>query len=160
MKTTITGFGCVCSLGNNVSEIKQNLFKPVSEISFLDRFESSFAKDYPVFQVSRKILSQKNESESYGFLFLKTALNEALKNANLKAKDLKDAKVGVVIGTSVDASFNCFDFYKEWRNEEYPPLDPLNKYIQYSPAKEVLKHLELEGISQTVVTACASGTDA
>jgi len=160
MKTQITGFGCVCSLGDSVPEITQNLFKPVSKISFLDRFESSFAKEYPVFQVSRNILSQKKENESYSFLFLRTALNEALKTASLEINDLKNVKVGVVIGTSVDVSFNCFDFYKEWRAGHNPPLEPLNKYIRYSPAKEILKHLNIDGISQTVVTACASGTDA
>ncbi|MDR1696572.1 MAG: beta-ketoacyl-[acyl-carrier-protein] synthase family protein [Endomicrobium sp.] len=162
MKTQITGFGCVCSLGDNISEIRQNLFKPVSEISFLDRFESSFAGDYPVFQVSQKILSQKDETESYSFLFLKTALDEALKNADLRPEDLKGARVGAVIGTSVDASFNCFDFYKEWRaGETVSSLDPFNKYVHYSAAKEVLNYLgAADGISQTVVTACAAGTDA
>lgn len=160
MKIKVTGYGCVCALGDNVKEISENLYKGEIRSSFpIDRLDSTYAHEYPVFQVSENILSQKKESESYSFLFLRKAVSEALEIAGLKEEDLKNAKVGVCIGTSVDASFNCFDFYKDWKKGEHSSLEPLNKYIKYSTAEEVLKHFQLSGISQTIVTACASGSD-
>ena len=161
MKTIISGSGCVCALGDDIAEISKNLFEGTSKPSFIkDRFNSSFASEYPVFQVSEKILSQKRHDESFSFLFLRKALEEAMTSAGLSATDLKNAKVGVCTGTSVDASFNMFDFYKEWRGNSAPSLEPFERYIKYSVSGEVLKFLGVSGISQTVVTACASGTDA
>jgi 3-oxoacyl-[acyl-carrier-protein] synthase-1/3-oxoacyl-[acyl-carrier-protein] synthase II len=162
MKTIISGFGCVCSLGGNGEEISKNLFESPAGPSYIkeDRFESSYAREYPVFQVQESILEQKEENESYSFFFLRKALAEAMGKAGLKKEELQNMKVGVCIGTSVDASFNCFDFYKDWRDGYGISLEPLNKYIKYSISDEVLKFLGVEGLSQTVVTACASGTDA
>ena len=161
MKTIISGFGCVCSLGNDTEEITKNIFEGSIKPSYMkDRLESSYACEYPVFQVSDAILAQREENESCSFLFLRKALSEAMEKAGLKKADFKNMKVGVCVGTSVDASFNCFDFYKNWRENTGQPLDTFDKYIKYSVSDEVLNFLEIKGLSQTVVTACASGTDA
>ena len=161
MKTIISGFGCVCSLGSNTEEITKNLFEGSIKPSYMkDRFESSYAGEYPVFQVADNILAQREGGESCSFLFFKKALLEAMEKAGLKKENFKNMRVGVCAGTSVDASFNCFDFYKNWREGAVQPLNPLDRYINYSLSGEVLKFLRVEGLSQTVVTACASGTDA
>ncbi|MDR2427016.1 MAG: beta-ketoacyl-[acyl-carrier-protein] synthase family protein [Endomicrobium sp.] len=161
MKTLISGFGGVCALGGTIEEISQNLFYSSIKPSYIkDRIKSVYAIQYPVFQAPENILSQKEENESYGFLFLRKALTEAMEKAGLQKSDLKNLKVGACIGTSVDASFNCFDFYKEWRKDIKVSLEPLNKYIKYSISSETLKFLDTKGLSQTIVTACASGTDA
>ena len=162
MKTIISGFGCVCALGDNISQITKNLFSLNAEPSFpSDRLSSSYSNQYPVFQVSGNILSKKREDESFSYLFLRTAIDEALFCAGLSAENLKNVRVGVCIGTTVDVSFNCFDFYKNWKQNKNPPLDPLNKYIHYSTAREVIKNYGFaNAFGQTVVTACASGTDA
>jgi 3-oxoacyl-(acyl-carrier-protein) synthase len=161
MKTVISGFGCICSLGDNTIQIKQNLYEQNIKPTFpSNRFVSSFCNEYPVFQVSENVLSQKRDDESLSFLFLRKALNEALEKAQIQIKDLQKLRIGVCIGASVDASFNCFDFYKDWRKNNHTSLYPLDKHIKYSIAQEVLNQLNLKGISQTIVTACASGTDA
>lgn len=161
MKTIISGFGCVCSLGGDAEEISRNLFSGSIKPSYINgRFNSSYGGEYPVFQVPAAVLSRKEENESYSFLFLREALSQAMKKAGLEKNDLKNLRVGVCIGTSVDASFNCFDFYKEWREEMKISMGPIERYIRYSVSKEVLNYLEVEGLSQTIVTACASGTDA
>ena len=162
MKTIISGFGCVCSLGDNVLQITENLFSSKASPSFpTDRLSSSYSTQYPVFQVSKNILSQKKENESESFLFLRMAVDEAFKAASLKPEDIKNVRTGACIGTTVDVSFNCFDFYKAWKQNKKPSLSPLDKYISYSTAREVIKSLGLKNaFGQTVVSACASGTDA
>lgn len=161
MKTLISGFGCVCSLGSGAEEISKNLFSDSIKPSYIkDRFKSSYALQFPVFQAPEKVLSQKEENESYSFLFLRKALSEAMEKAALAKEDFRNLKVGVCIGTSVDASFNCFDFYKEWREGAEISLAPLDRYINYAVSDEVLGFLGVKGLSQTVVSACASGTDA
>ncbi|MDR3244175.1 MAG: beta-ketoacyl-[acyl-carrier-protein] synthase family protein, partial [Elusimicrobiota bacterium] len=157
----ISGFGCICSLGNNIEQISKNLYTQDSSPSFpTERLESSFAGQYPVFQADKNILSQKKEGESLSYLFLRKALNEALQKADLKIDDLKKVRLGVCIGTSVDASFNCFDFYKSWRLGENKDLKPLDKTLSYSISNQVLIDFNLKGYFQTITTACASSTDA
>ncbi|MDR3049421.1 MAG: beta-ketoacyl-[acyl-carrier-protein] synthase family protein [Elusimicrobiota bacterium] len=161
MQILISGFGCVCSLGDNAQEITKNLFEQNIEPSYpIGRLDSSYAPQYPVFSVSQNVLSQKKNDESFSYLFLRKSLNEALEQAELNAKDLQTVRVGACIGTSVDASFNCFDFYKSWRKGENKDLKPLDRTLAYSISEQALKDLGLKGISQTIVTACASGTDA
>jgi 3-oxoacyl-[acyl-carrier-protein] synthase-1/3-oxoacyl-[acyl-carrier-protein] synthase II len=148
-------------LGDNLPQINQNLYEQnVAPSLPKGRLESVFSSEYPVFQAPPTVLAQKKDVESFSFLFLRSALKEALDNAELSHDDFKKARIGAVIGTSVDASFNYFDFYRSWRKGENPPTAPLDKYIRYSISEEVLKFLGLSGISQTIVTACASGTDA
>jgi 3-oxoacyl-[acyl-carrier-protein] synthase-1/3-oxoacyl-[acyl-carrier-protein] synthase II len=162
MKTIISGFGCVCSLGDNAAQITKNLFS-LNAASALptDRLSSSYSSKYPVFQVSKNILSQKKEDESHSFLFLRIALKEALACAGLSCDNIKTVKTGVCMGTTVDVSFNCFDFYKRWKQNKNSSLEPFDKYVRYSTAREVIKKLGLKNaFAQTVVTACASGTDA
>ena len=161
MKTVVSAISCISSLGDNLPQITHNLYEQNLKPSLpKGRLNSVFTSEYPVFQAPPTLLSQKKDNESFSFLFLRTALAEALKNAGLSHSDLKKARIGAIIGTSVDASFNYFDFYKSWRKDENTPLDPLHKYIRYSVSQEVLNFLKLDGISQTIVTACASGTDA
>jgi 3-oxoacyl-[acyl-carrier-protein] synthase-1/3-oxoacyl-[acyl-carrier-protein] synthase II len=120
---------------------------------------SPYASKYPAFCVDESIISQK-EDESLSFTFLKTALYEALKDAKLNEQILSEARVGICIGTSVDASFNCFDFYKDWVKNKPTSIAPLNKYMHYSLANQCLKQLNISGIEATITTACASSTDA
>ncbi|MDR2192378.1 MAG: beta-ketoacyl-[acyl-carrier-protein] synthase family protein [Endomicrobium sp.] len=162
MKPIILGMGCVCSLGGNPAQIAKNLFSLNADASFpTDRFSSSYFNQYPVFQAPKDLLLKKQKDESYSFLFLRTAMAQAFENAGLNPDDLKTVRAGVCIGTTVDVSFNCFDFYKSWKQNKNLSLEPLNKYIGYSTAKKVIENLNLSNaFAQTVVTACASGTDA
>ncbi|MDR2709381.1 MAG: beta-ketoacyl-[acyl-carrier-protein] synthase family protein [Elusimicrobiota bacterium] len=162
MKNIISGFGLLCALGENIAAISENLYRQEVWPQYpKDRLESSFAGEYPVFCIDKNIWENKKAQESFSWIFLKKALDEALICAQIDRDSLKNMRVGVCIGTSVDASFNCFDFYRQWiKGEPNISLRPLEKYLKYSLAKEVLKYLNVSGISQTIVTACASSTDA
>lgn len=161
MRTLISGLGCVCALGDNTDEISKNLFCEKPAHSFQkERAGFPFGEKYPSFAVSEKLLGLKKEEESYGYLFLKTAVDEALANAGLSKSDLKGVRVGVCIGAAAEAGFGCFDFYKDWKNNAHGSIEVLDRYIKYSVSGRILEYLGAGGIAQTVITSCAAGSDA
>ena len=101
MKTIISSMSCVCSLGTTLEEISDNIYNKVSVPTHITtRFESSYKNDYPVYLVPEKLLSQKKEDESYGFLFVRTCVEQALQQAKLSKQDLQKYRVGIILGTS------------------------------------------------------------
>ena len=138
MKTIISSMSCVCSLGTTLEEISDNIYNKVSVPTHITtRFESSYKNDYPVYLVPEKLLSQKKEDESYGFLFVRTCVEQAfcveqaLQQAKLSKQDLQKHRVGIILGTSVNASFNCFDFYKQYKKNEVSSYWDLTDSFSY-----------------------------
>lgn len=161
MKASVLAYNAVCALGGGLEEIEKNLFSPACKPAFLDgRLESVYTKSYPVFTAPAEVISQKREDESYGFLYLRTAVDGALRSAGLSKKDLAGLRVGVVAGTTVDASFNCFNFYKEYRKNPSVSSAPLVHYLNTPLSGALQKYLGVSGPQLTITTACASGTDA
>ena len=161
MKTIISSMSCVCSLGTTLEEISDNIYNKVSVPTHITtRFESSYKNDYPVYLVPEKLLSQKKEDESYGFLFVRTCVEQALQQAKLSKQDLQKYRVGIILGTSVNASFNCFDFYKEYKKNEVSSYWDLVDYFSYSLSERLQNYLSISGLHATITTACASSTDA
>ncbi|GHS87443.1 beta-ketoacyl synthase [Campylobacterota bacterium] len=162
MKTAISSYGIVCSLGKSADEVSNNLFSHSAAPTFApyDRLHSNYVKNYPVFQAPSEILSVKRQDESVGFCFLRTAIDEALSAGGLTAEKLRGFRVGVVAGTSVNASFNCFDFYQEWRENNQGSIDPLIHYLNTPLSSSIQKYYGFSGAHITITTACASGTDA
>ncbi|WP_428898328.1 3-oxoacyl-[acyl-carrier-protein] synthase-1/3-oxoacyl-[acyl-carrier-protein] synthase II [Parelusimicrobium proximum] len=161
MKIPVTGLGCVCALGADTEEIKKNIFtSPRPPAPAAGRLRSAYADTYPVFQAPESVLKDKKDGESYGFLFLRHAIDEALASAGLTPELLACVRVGVIAGTSVNASFNCFDFYKSWSKGEDVSFEPLTHYFTTPLSGSIQKHYGFAGPEMTVTTACASGTDA
>ncbi len=161
MKTIISSMSCVCSLGTNLEEISYNIYNNISVPGYIsNRFESSYKNSYPVYLVSDNLLSQKKKDESYGFLFVRYCMEQALQQAKLSKKNLQKYRVGIILGTSVNASFNCFDFYKEYKKNEVSYYCDLVDYFSYSLSERLQKYLSVSGLHATITTACASSTDA
>jgi 3-oxoacyl-[acyl-carrier-protein] synthase-1/3-oxoacyl-[acyl-carrier-protein] synthase II len=145
----------------DLREIKNNLFAAaVAPALPKDRLQSPYAQSFPAFAAPHKILKEKQKGESYGFLFLRKAAAQALQTAGLSPLDLQNARVGVITGTTVNASFNCFDFYKAWRAGKTADHTPLLDYLKTPLSLTLKKYFNLKGPQMTVTTACASGTDA
>ncbi|MDR0646506.1 MAG: beta-ketoacyl-[acyl-carrier-protein] synthase family protein [Elusimicrobiota bacterium] len=161
MKIPVGGIGCICALGGNTEEIKNNLFNSAASSSLpINRLNSFYSKSYPVYQAPAEILKSKNKDESFGFLFLRLAIEEALEQSGLTKTDLKKVRVGIIAGTSVNASFNCFDFYKDWRGGKEVSFEPLLYYLNTPLSRALQKYYGVQGPQMTITTACASGTDA
>lgn len=159
----IAGYGCVCACGNSAADAFDGALKGRACFGLpAHRVHSSYTDTYPVFMVSDDFLAARNPEQSISqFLFIACA-NEAFAQAGITPEQLRAKRVGVVVGSSVDASFHCFDVYRHWRKGEFSAQDAreLKNYLALPTAQTISRHFGFTGPFQTIVTACASGTDA
>lgn len=163
-KTPVAGFGCLCACGITAETCFEGALAGRARFALpAGRVNSSYASLYPVFLVEDEIARAARPGESVSLHFFLTAADEAFFHAGVFPAELAAKKrVGVIVGTSVDASFHCFDLYKNWRAGTPRAQDSreLAHYFASSTAQAVSRHYGFNGPFQTVVTACAGGTDA
>lgn len=126
------------------------------------RVQSAYTPHYPVFLLPDDFVQQCPAGQTLSRYFFLTAAQEAFLHAGLTPEQLADKRVGVLVGTSVDASFNCLNVYHHWRTNALTAQDErvLLNYLSHTTAGSISEILGFHGPFQTVVTACASGTDA
>ncbi|MDR1303624.1 MAG: beta-ketoacyl-[acyl-carrier-protein] synthase family protein [Verrucomicrobiales bacterium] len=162
MNVIVGGYGCVSAAGENLAALSAALFdgRPARPMSPARRVNSVYAAEYPAFLVSETLTATRRADESLSLLFLRTAIDEALTMAALSAAALRGLRVGVCVGSSVEASFIPLEHYRTARAGQPLPPGIFARFVTASLSDRVLAHYGWSGISQTVVTACASGTDA
>ena len=88
------------------------------------------------------------------------AAAEAIHDAGWDLCRMRDLRVGVCIGTSSGSALNNDEFYMEFRAGRNPLMAPMERFLRSNPSAFLARMFRLSGPCQTVVTACASGTDA
>lgn len=160
----IAGTGCLCACGNSAENCFEGALTSSARFALPSgRVESAYAASYPVFLAANEIVNARPQDESLSLHYFLTAADEAFFNAGVFPAELAAKKrVGVIVGTSVDASFHCFDLYKNSRTGKTSPSgeQELAHYFASSTALAASRRYGFNGPFQTVVTACASGTDA
>jgi 3-oxoacyl-[acyl-carrier-protein] synthase II len=159
----ITGMGCLCAPGRTLTQCLESIFRKHREPAPPLRFTPNHPVSYPVFEVADDLtsLSIKGSGDisRTARLALAAAL-EAIENAGLDRKMLRDKRVGVCLGTSVGNAMNSETFHRQLRKDEEPEMDPITRYLRSNPVDVLVREFDLIGPSQTVVNACSSGTDA
>jgi len=159
----VTGIGALCATGLNFASAFRALFEKRREPTAPRRFDLDHSVSYPVFELPRSPLDHEDREQPWlrtSRLAL-TAAHEALKDAGRNnANELSKLKVGICIGTTVGASMNDEQFYRDFRNGENPSLKPIDRYLRSNPADVMAQAFDLHGPRLTVVNACSSGTDA
>jgi 3-oxoacyl-[acyl-carrier-protein] synthase-1/3-oxoacyl-[acyl-carrier-protein] synthase II len=121
------------------------------------RFTSSHPTRYPVFEVPG--FHEPPELLRTSALGLHAA-REALADAGLDMETLCGLRVGVCVGTTVGSAMNNEQFCRDYRTGLDPDLEPIERIMRSNPAAVIAREFRLTGPCQTVVNACASGTDA
>ncbi len=166
MKTSpvsISGIGCLCAAGPNLSECMESMYKGERNPSPPERFSTTHPVKYPVFEIKNEFsdIPGKNGADLLRTSRLAiAAAREAMNDAGLNAKILSGKRVGVCMGTTVGSAMNNEDFYKSFREGEEPGMDPIKRFLNSNPADSIAREFGLSGPRQTVVNACSSGTDA
>lgn len=157
----ITGMGLVTAAGATLPDTLRSLAGkdavPLSPPPF------TTAHPFPVFRcpVEHADIPElpANSSRTTALAFL--AAREAVTSAGFpRHKEPDGLRLGVVIGTSVGASLNFFDFYKACAAGETPPLTEVEEYLAANPAPALGKLLRCSGPAQCITNACSSGADA
>lgn len=159
----VTGVGCICAAGDNLSTCMKSFFGKGSHPKPPSRFTGDHPVQYPVFEVPEEISlwggGRKQEVFRTTQLAM-TSAQEAISDAGLSKKELRDRRIGVCIGTTVGSAMNNEAFYREFRKGLRPDMKPILKFLNSNPAQVIADEFGLTGPRQTVVNACSSGTDA
>ncbi len=162
-KVPVAGMGCLCACGNTVEQVFNGVLENQTYFDLpAARVESTYTAKFPVFMVPSQICLAKPKGLTFSQFFFIQAADQAFAQAGISPAQLNAKRVGVVVGASVHPSFHCFTTYRRWKKGAFDEqdIDTLKTYLSAPLAQWVSQHYGFEGPFQTVVTACASGTDA
>jgi 3-oxoacyl-[acyl-carrier-protein] synthase II len=149
--------------GISLEQNMASLFASERHVAPPIRFSADHPGSYPVFEIIEDPtlpIKLKNEDISRTSRLGLAATMEALEDAGLSHEKLKGLRVGVCIGTTVGSAMNNEGFYRDFRSGLNPDMAIINRFLNSNPASVIAREFDLTGPCQTVVNACASGTDA
>lgn len=154
MLTFITGMGAISAAGLNCRATAQRIFTEPVTPRKATRFATSLT--LPVFEVELNT----HDPQSRTRVLLNIALEEALQQSGLTEAELKQARVGVCIGTSVACQLNDLEFYAQLRQGNVGDNMAVKNFYHGNLAEFIQRKMQLAGPVLTIANACSSGTDA
>lgn len=166
-KVVITGLGAIAPNGNNVETFWSAL---VAGKSGIDAIKSYDTTDHTVL-IAGEIknfnyedhLERKEARKLDRFTILAlVAAKEAINNAQLDSNKLDPDKIGVIIGSGVGGVGTLIEQQNVIRDRGPKRVSPhfVPKMIANIAAGHIAIRWNFKGPNQTIVSACASGTDA
>ncbi len=166
-RVVVTGMGAITSLGNTLEETWKGIKEGKSGVGKITGFDCS---DYKV-QIAGEVKDfdaslyiDKKDARKMGRFtqFAVAATKQALDDAGLSKEALDPYKTSVMLGNGIggfEYYESAFKKYFEAGADRIPPMSiPL--FIPNEAAGNISMQLGIHGSSLTMVTACASGTDA
>lgn len=161
MFAAITGFGCICAAGASLSDVMTSLYSGVRSPKPAKRIKADLEKLPPLFEIDDDLNwlnASKDVSRTNRLLLV--SIEDALKRANITKEQLKEKRVGVIIGTTVGCTMVQESFYRAYRDIDNPNSNEIFQGLTNNPALFISKEYSLSGPSTSITNACSSGTDA
>lgn len=166
-RVVITGMGVYSTIGENIEEVKNSLYKGKSGIVYDQgreqygfRSKLTGALNRPVLKgiLSRRERVGLPEQGEYAYI----ATMEALKNAQMSQDYLNDHIVGILYGndSSSTAVIEAAELMKEKRNTMLLGSGSIFQSMNSTVSMNLSVILKLRGINFTLSGACASGSHA
>lgn len=166
-RVVITGLGVVSSLGNDIKSFWNNIVDGVCGIGFIERFDTeqfgvkigAEVKEFNVEEfVDKKEARRMDRNAQYAI----GAAVSAIKDSGLDTEMINKDRMGVILGCGVGGietfEEQLFVFKEKGAKRVSPFFVPM--MIANMAAGQVAMVLGAKSINETVVTACASGTNA
>jgi len=166
-RVVITGLGTVCPLGNNVKDTWERAKKGENGITRITRFDPSEhssqvageVKDFsPGQYLDGKEARRMDRFTVYGVV----AALQAMEDAGLKNGSVDPTRLGVIVGNGVGGIEVMGDNFKKLFERGPKALHPLMAPMMIAniAGANIAIKLGAMGPNFTIVTACASATDA
>jgi 3-oxoacyl-[acyl-carrier-protein] synthase-1/3-oxoacyl-[acyl-carrier-protein] synthase II len=163
-RIAVTGIGCICAQGCGEAGIMESLYTHPLPPEPPFAFETPL-KDFPVFDV-RAISSAFQgrlldpERNTRTVRMAAQALEQALGGASLKAAALRRVRTAILMGTTVGVTLSDTRFTRDYCECRSPDTAPFACFFSSNPTLALMELLGVPALPFTVVTACASSTDA
>ncbi len=166
-RIVVTGLGAVTPIGNSVADFWDSVKNGRSGIQTntkfdIDEYPSKIAGEVKDFDPT-SFLDKKEARKMDNFtLFALKASIEAIEDAGLKNGDHDPERFGVIMGNGIGGLETLEGSYRRLYDHgpRRIPVFTIPKLISNIGPGHIAIHLNAQGPCYSVVTACASGTDA
>ena len=162
----ITGMGVVSAIGNSVAENHEALKAATCGIQYkLDLFPSKYAGLLPFGQVQisneelQKTLQVTEPGVTRTSLLALYALNEAIADCGISAAEIQSFDTALIGANTVGGMCLTDELYND-ANKKTDGSDYLGSYDCASVNLFLQKHFKINGIINTINTACSSSANA
>ena len=166
-RVVITGMGAITPLGNSVEEFWQGCLEGRSGICYTTAFDAS---PYPA-RISGEVkdfdpkdyMEARDARRMARFSqFAVAATRQALEDAGLELDKEDRTRLGVILGNGIGAFSNIEEAVHAIRDKGGMRIDPffIPKMLPNMAAGQLSMVFGIKGYSNTVITACAAGTQA
>ena len=164
-RVVITGMGAVTPIGNNVKDFWQSMKEGRSGIGpntrvNIDKYPSKVAGEVKDFNPDNIIDKRELRKMDRYAQFCVAASIEAMTDANFKADSLDPERIGVILGNGIGGLESLEDAYHSLFEKGRVPVMVVPKMISNIGPAHVAITFNAQGPCYSVVTACASATDA
>ena len=166
-KVLITGMGVISPIGNTIDEMWANIRNGVSGITRTTRFDPSrvdakVSGEVKNFDVSKYVDPKEARRMGLFTQYALAAAKQAWQDAGLAEGGADPERVSVMIGNGIGGAEVDDEGYKILFERGPGRLSPMliPKLIANEAAGNISIALKAQGAVHTIVTACASGTDA
>ena len=166
-KVVITGIGAVTALGNTIGETWQGIKAGSCAIDKITNYDASgdkvqIAAECKQFDPGAFIDKKEARKMARFTQFAVAAAVQAMNDAGLSKETVDPDRTGIMLGNGIggfEVYESSFKKYFEAGRSRIPPLTiPL--LIPNEAAGNISMYFGIHGVSWTLVTACASSTDA
>jgi 3-oxoacyl-[acyl-carrier-protein] synthase II len=163
----VTGMGAITPTGNSVAEFWNSCLEGRSGIDILTAFDHSAYSIHMAGEVkgfNPEDHMDRKEARRMGRFsqFAIAATREALRNAELHLDDVDRTRVGVLIGNGIGSLTDSQEAVRTIDRAGGMRIDPFYfpKMLPNMAAAHISMQFGAKGYNNTVITACAAGTQA
>ncbi len=166
-RVVITGIGAVTPLGTGVDKFWSNVKEGKCAIDFIESFDTqnfkvkiaAEAKDFiPEEHIDKREVRKLDRFTQFAL----AASTEAIKDANIDLEKVNKEKLSVIIGSGIGGLSTLEKEHEKMVSKDTTRVSPfmIPMMISNLAAGNVAIKFGAKGICNTVVTACASGSNA
>ena len=161
-RVVVTGIGVVSCLGNNQEEVYQSLLNTKSGISFCEEYKEHNLRSHihgkPNIKledhVDRKVIRFMGDGSSYNYI----AMQAAIKDSGLEAKDVSNFTTGIVMGSGGPSIKNVILAADKTREKNPKKMGPfiVPRTMASTASATLAVPFKIKGVNYTISSACAT----
>ncbi len=166
-RVVVTGMGALTPLGNSVDEYWKGLVDGRSGIEYIESFDASefpcvVAGEVRGFDASDYMPAKQVRRLARFSQLAVAAARQAIEDAGLDTETENRERIGVLLGNGIGSYPDTEEQSRIFLERGWSKVSPIymSKMLPNMAAANVAMALRLEGYNNTVITACAAGTQA
>ncbi len=166
-RVVVTGLGAITPVGNDVEHTWEALKAGQSGIKHITQFDTSdlqtqFAGEVKGFDAQERFGRKEARRMDRVTQFAMDACSQAMADSRLLENGIDRNRIGVVVGSAVGGINTLLEQYDVFKSRGPRRINPffIPMMLADTPSAQVAMEYGLRGPNMSVITACATGTNA